>query len=115
MKNKIITILLILLIIFSILNYKYSIEIDRLNSTESDFDKFCEEKNIAIENLLKRNKELEESLIKLKEKMQKEYNCAIEGFIKKQIPTSVVDGTIAQELGWILQEIDKILGGLTNE
>lgn len=30
----------------------------RNNSLESDFDKFCEEKNIAIENLIKRNKEL---------------------------------------------------------
>ena len=29
--------------------------------------------------------------------------------MKKQIPTSVVDGTIVQELGWILGEIDKIL------
>ena len=55
------------------------------------------------------DKELEKRLKKLKEKIIKEYDCAREGFMKKQIPTSVVDGTIVQELGWILGEIDKIL------
>ena len=50
-----------------------------------------------------------EELSKLKDKLVKEYEAAQEGFIKKQIPTSVVDGTIVQEVGWILNEIDKIL------
>jgi hypothetical protein len=39
------------------------IEVDRRKrnySNESDFDKFCEEKCVAIENLIKRNEELEE-------------------------------------------------------
>ena len=66
----------------------------------------------AIETLLtayeKQSKEIEE-LSKLKDKLVKEYEAAQEGFIKKQIPTSVVDGTIVQEVGWILNEIDKIL------
>lgn len=31
----------------------------RNNSTETDFDKFCEEKNLAIEDLLNRVKELD--------------------------------------------------------
>lgn len=53
--------------------------------------------------------EIEEKIKNLKEKITKEYDCAIEGFMKKQIPTSVTDGAIAQELGWILGEIDKIL------
>lgn len=38
------------------------IEVDRRirqNSTESDFDKFCEEKNVAMEHLIKAYKELE--------------------------------------------------------
>lgn len=48
-------------------------------------------------------------LLELREKLQKEYDCARKGFMKKQIPTSVVDGTIVQEIGWILQEIDKLL------
>ena len=48
-------------------------------------------------------------LEELREKIAKEYDCAMEGFMKKQIPTSIVDGTIVQELGWILQEIDKII------
>ena len=56
----------------------------------------------------KQSKEIEE-LSKLKDKLVKEYEAAQEGFIKKQIPTSVVDGTIVQEVGWILNEIDKIL------
>ena len=50
-------------------------------------------------------------LQELKKKLQKEWDCAREGFMKKQIPTSVVDGTIVQEIGWILQEIDKLLEG----
>lgn len=54
--------------------------------------------------------EMGKNLAKLREKIQTECDCAIEGFMKKQIPTSVVDGTIVQELGWILQDIDKILG-----
>lgn len=68
---------------------------------------------ISIENLLNRLKTAErmnDELIKLRTALQKEYNCAIEGFMKKQISTSVVDGTIAQETGWILNELDKILG-----
>ena len=67
----------------------------------------------AIENLLSRLKTAErmnDELIKLRTALQKEYNCAMEGFMKKQISTSVVDGTIAQETGWILNELDKILG-----
>lgn len=42
------------------------IEVDRRtrnNSMESDFDKFCEEKNVAIEALINRVKELEENRI----------------------------------------------------
>ena len=45
------------------------IEVDRKirqNSTESDFDKFCEEKNIAIENVINRVKELEQDVEKEK-------------------------------------------------
>lgn len=41
------------------------IKIDRKmrnNSTESDYDKFCEEKCIAIENLIQENKELKEEI-----------------------------------------------------
>lgn len=53
--------------------------------------------------------ELEVKLQILKGKIIKEQDCAKEGFMKKQIPTSIVDGTIVQELGWILEEIDKIL------
>lgn len=66
----------------------------------------------AIENLIARNKELEEKINKLviiKTKLLKEFECAKEGFMKKQIPTSVVDGTIVQEVGWILQEINDVL------
>lgn len=43
------------------------IKIDRKmrnNSTESDYDKFCEEKCIAIENLIQENKELKEKINK---------------------------------------------------
>lgn len=43
------------------------IKIDRKmrnNSTESDYDKFCEEKCIAIENLIQENKELKERINK---------------------------------------------------
>lgn len=50
-----------------------------------------------------------EELSKLRDRLDIEYEAAQEGFMKKQIPTSVVDGTIVQEVGWILQEIDKIL------
>jgi predicted RNase H-like nuclease (RuvC/YqgF family) len=66
----------------------------------------------AIENLIKGYRELEEKINKLeilKTKLLKEFECANEGFMKKQIPTSVVDGIIAQEVSWILQEIDDIL------
>lgn len=66
----------------------------------------------AIENIIKGYRELEEKINKLeilKTKLLKEFECANEGFMKKQIPTSVVDGTIAQEVGWILQEIEDIL------
>lgn len=52
-----------------------------------------------------------DKIIKLKDAIKKEYDASIEGFMQKQIPTSVVDGTIAQETGWILQELDKILEG----
>ena len=41
------------------------VEVDRRtrnNSMESDFDKFCEEKNVAIENLINRVKDLEEAV-----------------------------------------------------
>ena len=55
------------------------------------------------------DKELEVKLQILKGKIIKEQKCAMEGFMKKQIPTSIVDGTIVQELGWILQEIDNII------
>ena len=58
---------------------------------------------------MEEDKQLKEKLKEFKEKIIKEYYCAIEGFMKKQIVTSIVDGTIAQELGWILSEIDKIL------
>ena len=93
---------------------------------EDDF-KFEESiKNVLSdrERLIKENEELKKGIVigidfdntyiknkirELKEKLVKEYVCATKGFMKKQIPTSVVDGTIAQETGWIIAEIDKIL------
>lgn len=80
------------------------------HNTDYEWHKELGEK---IENLLSRLKTAErmnDELIKLRTALQKEYDCAMEGFMKKQISTSVVDGTIAQETGWILNELDKILG-----
>lgn len=79
---------------------------DRTNENGGNMESKVISREYVKKNYIHKNK-----ILKLKEKLENEYQCAIKGFMKKQIVTSVVDGTIAQETGWILQEIDKILEG----
>lgn len=94
---------------------------DKIFRLEKDLGQIIEEKDYLKSKVIEYNEKINDYIPKskvreMKDKLLKEYKCAEEGFMKKQIPTSVVDGTIVQELGWILQEIDKLLQeGDTNE
>ena len=65
--------------------------------------------NIKLRKELEIYKKIADEIKELRDTIQKEYEYAMEGFMKKQLATSVVDGTIAQETGWILNRIDEIL------
>ena len=62
-----------------------------------------------LKSELETYKKIVDEIKELRDTIQKEYEYAMEGFTKKQLATSVVDGTIAQETGWILNKIDEIL------
>lgn len=70
----------------------------RNNSLESDFDRFCEEKNVAIEALINRVKELEENRIWSEE--------TISGLKQDFIPKSKIREKIDYYIG--LYEIGKL-------